>query len=91
MFSEGLKLKPCPINKDEFYLCIEDDEFKECFGYGFHKNLIYFAEGIYPPSFEQVPDCLKLSSEVLGFVKDWSSKNKREEDTDEDDPSFDWI
>jgi len=89
-FNDGETFRACPMNKNNYFLCIEEDDYKEIFGYEIVDNRFFFIEGIYmPQEINEVPSLLDLMSEIIKFCIEYSEK---EEDSDEDtECDFEWI
>ena len=91
-FKGEVSFKRCPMNKDNYFLIFDDDEYKEIFGYEIVKDNLYFLEGMYmPENMLEVSYLLDFLSEVIKYSEEYSQTDTdgdSEEDTEWD---FEWI
>ena len=90
-FKENPSFKRCIINKNNYFLCIDDNDFKEIFGFKILENKIVFVEGLYmPQKIEEVSDTLKLLSEIISFCSEYKKISSEEKEKNES-IDFEWL
>lgn len=96
-FSDSeLTINQCSMNKDNYFLCINDDEYREVFGFEISGNKIFFLEGIYSPQdLVECLDILHLYSSIIEFCSEYQLKAVEEDDKspndDDDSDDFEWL
>lgn len=85
-----LSLKECSMNPKNYFLCINEDEYKEVFGFEIKENNIFFLEGIYSPQdLSECVDLIDLLSHLIKFCADYEEPDQAEEESEEE--SDEWI
>ena len=86
-FKDEIVFKQCPINKDNYFLVLGDDDFKEIFGFTIDAGNLYFLEGMYLP--ENLQECIPLFDLLTGLIRFCDSYEPKEEESE--DLDFEWL
>ena len=76
-FKGDVVFKQCPINKENYFLVIDSDDFKEIFGFTTEGDNLYFLEGMYLP--ENLQECVPLLNLLTELIEFCSSYEPEEE------------
>ena len=86
-FKGEVVFKKCPINKDNYFLVLDSDDFKEIFGFTIEDKILYFLEGMYLP--ENLEECIPLFNLLTKLIEFCSSYEPKEEDSESFD--IEWL
>lgn len=91
-FNKEISFKVCPMNENNYFLILDDDEYKEIFGYEIVETSLYFLEGMYmPEDMSEVSVILKFLSEIINFSNEYSNKHNDDDSEDDTEWDFEWL